>query len=80
MRVVGVIGYAAWPSTVLVVKVAVGDAAVCVDKGGGLVQAPDKKRSRMKVVAIAGKNDGNDEEGRLGIPGSLEYKRVLIAI
>ena len=36
---------AAWPCVVLVVKVAVGDTAVCFDKGGGFVQAPDQRRS-----------------------------------
>ena len=39
--VVGGIGFAVWPSGVFVVKDAVGDAAVRVDEGGRLVQAPD---------------------------------------
>ena len=66
VTVFGGVGCAAWPGVVLVVKVTVGDTAVCFDEGGGLVQAPDQRRSRMKVVAVARKTDGDSEEGRLG--------------
>ena len=63
--VVGGIGFAVWPSAVFV-EVAVGDTAVGFDEGGGLVQAPDQRRSRMKVVSVAGNTDGDGEKRRLG--------------
>ena len=65
MEVVGGQGSKDSESCTVLVVVTVGDTAVCFDEGRGLVQAPDQRRSCMKVVAVAGKTDGDGKEGRL---------------
>ena len=54
--------------------VEVGDSAVCVDEGGRHVQAPDQRRSRMKVEEVEEVKVEEVEE----VAGKLEWQMAVV--